>query len=112
MVKARNRIILSVNSNKSKKSKDIRKYEVAYHKCIKICTKSKQCNKSIRKLKLKPKKRSIKRSCRKRQIRSPKRSLNPYQKFVRKESSKSIYRGKDIKSRMQAISKLWKRSRN
>jgi len=41
-----------------------------------------------------------------------KRALNSYQKFVRKESSKSVYKGQSARSRMRAISKLWKRSRN
>ena len=141
MVKARNRMNLSISSNKSKKSSEIRKYETAYNKCIKMGMKSRQCKKSIKKLKPNSRKRlrksvriSRKRSrskSRKRRskvsrkrtrtrtrtrsrsrLRSRKRSLNPYQRFVRKESSKSIYRGKSVKSRMRAISKLWKRSRN
>ena len=51
MVKARNRSNLSISSNKSKKSKELRKYEVAYNKCIKMCLKSRVGKKSIKKLK-------------------------------------------------------------
>ena len=38
-----------------------------------------------------------------------KRPLNSYQRFVKKESVKSIYKGQTAKSRMRAISKLWKK---
>jgi hypothetical protein len=153
MVKARNNI--SMSSIKSKKSKELRKYEIAYHKCIKMGMKSRDCKKTIKKLRPKTRKRlrkslkrsiktSIKRRSRKRRTRTrsrkrtrskrtrskrsrskrsrskrshtkrsrSKRPLNSYQKFVRKESSKSIYKGQSARSRMRAISKLWKRSRN
>jgi len=141
MVKARTNI--SMSSNKSKKSKELRKYEIAYHKCIKMGMKSRDCKKSIKNLRPKTRKRlrkSLKRSRKRTHTFSPKRikrsriqrssikrsrskrsrskrsrskrALNSYQKFVRKESSKSVYKGQSARSRMRAISKLWKRSRN
>jgi len=140
MVKARNNI--SMSSNKSKKSKELRKYEIAYHRCIKMGLKSKQCKKSAKNLKLKSRKhlkmevsKDIKKSHKRPHVKSrrlhdhkskkahkihhslrsrskSKRPLNSYQSFVKKESGKSIYKGQTAKSRMRAISKLWKRSRN
>ena len=138
MVKARNNI--SMSSNKSKKSKELRKYEIAYHRCIKMGLRSKQCKKSAKNLKLKSRKhlkievsKDIKKSHKRPHVKSrrvphaeskkshmihhslrskSKRPLNSYQRFVKKESGKSIYKGQTAKSRMRAISKLWKRSRN
>jgi hypothetical protein len=106
MVNTRKRTVVS---NKSKKSNKLRKYEIAYNKCIKLCKKSAlKRKKSIRKRKsslLKSRKRY-------KTSKSPnKRSLNAYQKFVKSESGKSIYKGKSVKSRMRAISKLWKKSK-
>ena len=115
MVDTRNR------SKKSVKSKELRKYEVAYNKCIKMCIKSKRCKKSAKKAvddlmsstkrRKSATKKSRKRSKKLSKSRS-KRRLNAYQKFVRRESTKSVYRGKSVKSRMRAIAKLWKKSKN
>jgi len=95
-----------------KKSKELRKYEIAYNKCIKLGLKSKTCKKSIRRLKPSSKKR-IKKSLNKTKLRSRSRSrsrsLNAYQKFVKHESAKSIYKGRNVKSRMRAIAKLWRK---
>ncbi len=88
-----------------KKSKELRKYEIAYNKCIKLGLKSKTCKRSIKKLKpFKSLKKTIKNK-----LRSRSRSLNAYQKFVKRESAKSVYKGKNVKSRMRAIAKLWRK---
>ena len=116
MVEARNK---STKSNKrSVKSKELRKYEVAYNKCIKMCLKSKRCKKSAKKVvnelisldKSRKRRKSTLKS-RKRSKSKSKRRLNAYQKFVKRESSKSIYKGKNVRSRMRAISKLWKKNK-
>jgi hypothetical protein len=110
-----------VSIGKSGKSRELRKYEIAYNKCIKMGMKSRQCKKSIKTLKPKSKKRLVK-SIRKSPRKSPRknirvksksrsRSLNPYQRFVRSESSKSIYKGRSVKSRMRAIAKKWRKSK-
>lgn len=126
MVKARNRTVDSASSNKSKRSVNLRKYEVAYNKCIKLGLKSKRCKKMIKKLEpqliprksvRKPRKRSRKHTHtvdRRNKhllssIEKSKRPLNAYQKFVKRESSKSVYKGKNAKSRLRAISRLWRR---
>jgi len=141
MVKARNKTVDSTSSNKSKRSVSIRKYEIAYNKCIKLSRKTKRCKKSLKKLQpstlpnkssRRPNKNSRKRSRKRSSKRSNKRSrkyinsikrrnniispldrskrpLNEYQKFVKHESSKSVYKGKNAKSRLRAISRLWKR---
>ena len=120
MVDNRNR---SDKSNKkSVKSKELRKYEVAYNKCIKMCMKSKRCKKSTKKIddlsslnKSRKRRKSATKKSRKRSKKVSKRSkrrLNAYQKFVRRESARSIYRGKSVKSRMRAIAKLWKKSKH
>ena len=95
-----------------KKSKELRKYEIAYNKCIKLGLKSKTCKRSIKKLKPSSKKRmnkSLKKTIKKLKLRSRSRSLNPYQKFVKRESAKSVYKGRNVKSRMRAIAKLWRK---
>ena len=122
MVEARNRS--NKSNKKSVKSKELRKYEVAYNKCIKLCLKSKRCKKSAkrvvddlmclnksRKRRKSATKKSRKRSKKRSKSRS-KRRLNAYQKFVKRESAKSVYRGKSVKSRMCAIAKLWKKSKH
>ena len=137
MVEARNRS--NKSNKKSVKSKELRKYEVAYNKCIKLCLKSKRCKKSAKrvvddlmclnksrkrrksatkksrkrskKLSKSSTKKSRKRSKKRSKSRS-KRRLNAYQKFVKRESAKSVYRGKSVKSRMCAIAKLWKKSKH
>jgi hypothetical protein len=117
MVETRNR-----SNKKSVKSKELRKYEVAYNKCIKMCLRSKRCKKSVKKAvndvvhldkSRKRRKSALKKSRNRRTSKSKsKKRLNPYQKFVKRESAKSIYRGKGVKSRMRAIAKLWKKSKN
>jgi len=97
-----------------KKSKELRKYEIAYNKCIKLGLKSKACKKSMKRLKPSSKKRinkSIKKTIKKIKLRSRSRSrsLNAYQKFVKRESAKSVYKGRNVKSRMRAIAKLWRK---
>jgi len=102
-------------NKRSKKSLELRKYEIAYNKCIKLGTKLKKSKKKVYSRKKSnlvydhsfPKSRRY----RKIRIKTKSRSLNPYQKFVRSESSKSIYKGMKVQKRMQAISKLWKRSK-
>jgi len=113
MVETRN-----ISNKKSVKSKELRKYEVAYNKCIKMCLKSKRCKKSVKKVVdnfmsiNKRRKSATKKSRTRRKSRSrSKRRLNAYQKFVKRESVKSIYRGKSVKTRMRAIAKLWKKSK-
>ena len=98
---------------RSGKSKELRKYEIAYNKCIKLGINSRNCKKSLKRVKPTLRKKIIKSiiKSRKRKSKSKSRSLNEYQKFVKKESKKSIYKGKSAKSRMRAISKLWKKSK-
>jgi hypothetical protein len=102
-------------NKRSKKSLELRKYEIAYNKCIKLGTKLKKSKKKVysRKKSNAVYDRNFLKSRRYRKIRikTKSRSLNPYQKFVRSESSKSIYKGMKVQKRMQAISKLWKRSK-
>ena len=102
-------------NKRSKKSLELRKYEIAYNKCIKLGTKLKKSKKKVysRKKSNRVYDRNFLKSRRYRKIRikTKSRSLNPYQKFVRSESSKSIYKGMKVQKRMQAISKLWKRSK-
>lgn len=88
-----------------KRSIKLRKYEIAYNKCIKLCKKS-----AIKLKKSKRKSPMLKRRIKK--SKSPARSLNSYQKFVKTESIKGIYKGKSVKSRMRAISRLWKKSKS
>ena len=104
----------SKNDKSSRRSKKLRKYEIAYNKCIKLCRKSAKKRKSTRKTRKSSKRKSTLLKSRKRRIKkskSPNRSLNAYQKFVKTESRKSIYKGKSVKSRMRAIAKLWKKSK-
>ena len=96
-----------------KKSKELRKYEIAYNKCIKLGLKSKTCKRS-KKLKLSSKKiinKSLKNTIKKLKLRSRNRSrsLNAYQKFVKRESAKSVSKGRNVKSRMRALAKLWRK---
>lgn len=100
-------------NNRSGKSKQLRKYEIAYNRCIKLGLKSRKCKKSIKKLKPIAKKSLIKsvKKIKKYLTKSRKRTLNSYQKFVRKESVKSIYKGRNIKSRMKEISRLWRKKK-
>ena len=101
---------------RSGKSKQLRKYEIAYNKCIKLGINSKICKKSLKRVRPILAKKIIKsvRKSRKRKsisLKSGNKTLNAYQKFVKKESKKSVYKGKNAKSRMRAISKLWKKSK-
>ena len=114
MVETRKR--MNTPNKRSKKSLELRKYEIAYNKCIKLGTKLKKSRKKVLSRKksnsLVYDQKFIKsRRYRKIRIKTRSRSLNPYQKFVRSESSKSIYKGMKVQKRMQAISKLWKRSK-
>ena len=95
------------SNNRSNKSRELRKYEIAYNKCIKMITKSRKCKETMRKRRIKSSKRRKTRT--RTRSRSVKKSLNTYQKFVRRESKKSIYKGRSVKSRMGAISKLWRK---
>ena len=99
---------------RSGKSKQLRKYEIAYNKCIKLGINSKICKKSLKRVRpILAKKiiKSVRKSRKRKSISLKSRSLNAYQKFVKKESKKSVYKGKNAKSRMRAISKLWKKSK-
>ena len=111
-------------NKRSRKSLELRKYEIAYNKCIKLGTKLKKSKrkapsrkksnhklhklikskKLIKSRKASPKRRRIK-------IKTKSRSLNRYQKFVKTESSKSVYKGMNVQKRMKAISKLWRSKR-
>ena len=104
---------------RSIKSKQLRKYEIAYNKCIKFGLKSKRNNKAksrskkcLLKSSRKPHRNQslfVKSRKRVKKSRSKSRSLNSYQKFVKSESSKSIYKGISVKSRMRAIAKKWRK---
>ena len=90
-------------NKRSRKSLELRKYEIAYNKCIKL-GKLIKSKKLIKSRKASPKRRRIK-------IKTKSRSLNRYQKFVKTESSKSVYKGMNVQKRMKAISKLWRSKR-
>lgn len=92
----------------------LKKYEVAYEACLK---KSLSINKKSKSVKDKRKHRKSSKaiSTEKPSKLNPskknkdiKRPLNTYQKFVRKESKKSKYKGMIPSERMRAIGKIWK----
>lgn len=85
-------------STKQTRSVKLRKYEEAYKSCIKRQKKKKE--KSPR-----PQRRKTEKP--KKIERSKKRPLNKYQKFVRDQSKKSIYKNMTGGERLTAISKKW-----
>ena len=83
---------------KQTRSIKLRKYEEAYKSCIKRQNKK---EKSPRPQRRKPQKSPA------RIERSKKKPLNKYQKFVREQSKKTIYKNMTGPERLTAISKKW-----
>ena len=92
-------------TNKQTRSVKLRKYEEAYKSCVKRQKNKKEKSpRPQRRKSTKHKKSPIKPP---KLERSKKRPLNKYQKFVRDQSKKSIYKNMTGKERFSAISKKW-----
>lgn len=91
--------------SKKTRSLKLRKYEFAYESCLKKQKtvekkKSPRPQRRVTENKKTPVNNTVEKS--------KKRQLNDYQKFVRSESKKDIYKNMSGKERLQSISKKWK----